>query len=147
MVLGTRLGKVSGKVTQTSGVREKANTALQFSGEGSYIDLGKFDKECFGNLDFCSVLSLSFMAWFEKTAITWSKRVYILDSVGDETNYKGLGVFIQNGRLWFVVSETSKYVKTFVPIDGNEWRHYVMRYNESSGISVSVNGQDIPAAR
>ena len=147
MVLGTRLGKVSGKITPTLGVKEKPGSALQFSGEGSYIDLGKFDKECFGNLDYCSGLSLSFMAWFEKTTISSSKRVYILDYMGDETKYKGLGVYIQNNNLFFVVSKTSKYWRTFVPIVDNEWRHYVMRHNDSSGITVSVNGQDISATR
>ncbi|CAB3996190.1 Hypothetical predicted protein, partial [Paramuricea clavata] len=144
-VLGTKIGTINGKVTPTSGVRGTPNTALQFSSEGSYIDVGKFEKECFGNPDYCFGLSLSFMAWFDKTAISSSKRVYILDSVEDETKYKGMSVFIQSNNLWFVVSKTARYVNTFVPIVDNEWRHYVMRYNDSASISVSVNGQDIPA--
>lgn len=145
MVVGTRLGKVYGKVTQISGGSEKSNSALEFSGEGSYIDFGKFDKECFGNPDICSGLSLSFMAWFDKTAISWTKRVYILGSMADETKYKGLNVYIQNNNLWFVVSTSFTYMRRMVAIVDGEWRHYVMRYyNSGHGrVRLSVNGQDI----
>lgn len=146
-ILGTRLGRVNGNVTTTSGVRNKSNSALHFTGEGSYIDLGIFGEECFGNPDFCTGLSLSFMAWFDKTTASSTKRVYILDSVGDETKYNGLSVYILNNKLWFVVSKTPKYVQTFVGIVDSEWRHYVMRYNESSKFRISVNRQDITIAR
>ena len=143
-VLGTVLGKVNGTVALTSGVREKSNTALQFSGEESYIDLGKFENECFISPDNCwNGLTLSFMASFDQNAVSWSKRVNILDSVTDETNFLGLGVYIQSQHLWFVVSKTSKYVKTNVAITGDKtWRHYVMRWN-GSDIHISVNGQPI----
>ena len=144
MVLGTRNGKVYGKVTPTSGLKEKNDSALQFSGEGSYIDMEKFERECFGNPDYCSGLSLSFMAWFDKVAVT-SSKIPILGSAGDEKKYKGIRIYIQSSKLYFVVSRTSKYVQASVPIVENEWRHYLMRYNETSGISVSVNGQDISA--
>ena len=147
MILGTKPGKVYGKITSTSGLKEKPNTALQFSSPGSYIDLGKFDKECLGDPNFCAGLSLSFMAWFDKTAVNWGKRVSILDSVDDEKKYRGLIVYIKDNNLYFVVSKLNEYAQTFVPIVENEWRHFVMRYNGSSGISVAVNGVDIPGTR
>ena len=146
MILGTTIGKVYGKVNPTRGVKEKENTALLFSGEGSYIDLGKFDKECFGNPDYCSFgLSLSFMAYFDLSAASWTKRVNILDSLGNEdTSNKGISVYIQNKNLWFVISKTSRYKKVSVPLVDNEWRHYVIRWDDSLGLRVSVNGKDIP---
>ena len=147
LIFGTKSGKVHGKITSTSGVKEKPNTALQFSSAGSYIDLGQFDKECFGDPNYCSGLSLSFMAWFDKTAVKWDKRVSILDSARDENKYRGLIVYIKDNNLCFVVSTLYEYVQTVVPIVDNEWRHFVMRYNGSSGISVSVNGLDFPATR
>ena len=135
---------MNGKVSLTTGVKENANTALQFASKGSYIDLGKFDKQCFGNPDYCSLgLSLSFMAWFDKYAISWTKRVNILDSLGDETiSNKGISVYIQNKGLCFAVSRTSGYQKISVPLIDNEWRHYVMRWNNSLGLRVFVNGKD-----
>lgn len=147
MIVGTKAGKVNGKVTSTSGVKNKANTALQFSSAGSYIDLGQFDKECLGDPNHCSGLSLSFMAWFDKTAVNWNKRVSILDSVEDETMYRGLIVYVKDKNLYFVVSKSSEYAQTSVPLVDNKWGHFVMRYNSSSGISVSVNGLVTSTAR
>ena len=79
MILGTRLGKVYGKVTLTMGVKGKPNSALQFSNDGSYIDVGMpAEKECFSSPDYCwNGLTLSFIAAFDKDAISWSKRVNI----------------------------------------------------------------------
>ena len=148
MILGTRLGKVNGKVTLTSGVKEKPNSALQFSGDGSYIDLGKFENECFTSPDYCSYgLSLSFMAWFDKTAAAWSKRVNIIDSARDETSSLGLSVYVQNQELWFVVSRTSMHMTATVPLVDSEWRHYVLRWNNSLGIRISIDGQDVSVNR
>ena len=144
MVLGTKYGKVYGKVTPTSGVKEKSDSALQFSGEGSYIDFGKFVGECFISPDNCSNgFTLSFMASFDPNAPNWSKRVNILDSVGNEMEFSGLGVYISQKNLWFVVSRNSKYVKTNVKITSyRTWYHYVMRW-DGSNIRISVNGQPI----
>ena len=147
MIFGTKPGKVNGKVTSTSGVKGKPNTALQFASAGSYIDLGQFDKECLGDPNHCFGLSLSFMAWFDKTAVNWDQRISILDSVEDETKYRGLIVYIKDSNLYFVVSKSSEFGKTSVPIVDSKWSHFVMRYNSSSGISVSVNGVGISAAR
>lgn len=147
-IVGTRIGNVIGKVTLTTGVKEKPNTALQFTGAGSYIDLGNFDNECFASPDYCSYgLTLSFMASFDTAAIGWSNRVNILDSSGDEKNFLGLSVYIQSQKLWFLVSKISKYFLTSVSIVDNEWRYYVMRWNESLGIAVAVNGQDTSSTR
>ncbi|XP_028395191.1 uncharacterized protein LOC114519267 isoform X2 [Dendronephthya gigantea] len=147
MILGTTIGKVNGKVIPTTGVREKANTALQFTGEGSYIDLGRFDKECFGDPKYCGFgLSLSFMAWFDTSVMSWTKQVNILGSSGDEnTSNKGISVYILNKNLWFVLSRTAESKKVSVPLVDNEWRHYVMKWNNSLGLRVSVNGKDIPS--
>ena len=144
MVMGTRVGKVNGKVTVASGVKAITNSALRFSGQGSYIDFGKFEEECFAFVDNCADgFTLSFMASFDSHAAMWSKRVNILDSVTDETSFTGLGVYIHYNDLWFVVSKTSMYVKTSVGISGDDtWHHYVMRWN-GSNIFISVDGQPI----
>ena len=147
MVLGTILGNVTGKVTVTTGVREKPNSAIKFSGEGSYIDVGKFENECFGNPDLCSGLSLSFMAWFDTTTISSSKEVYIMGSMKDKTKSNGLSVYVQNNEMTFVVSGTRKYWNRRISVTDNEWLHYVMTFNDSSGVDVWVNGGRVTGSR
>jgi hypothetical protein len=140
MVVGTKLGKKIGNVTPTTGVREKPDSALKFSGEGSYIDFGKFEQECFGDTDLCSGLSLSFMAFFDRTIVGSSKKVYILGSMKDQSTSNGLSVYIQNNQIVFVVSKTRNYWTARISVVDSEWTHYVMTFNDSSGVDISVNG-------
>lgn len=148
VVLGTRSGELNGNITLATGVKGKPNSALQFSGEGSFIDVGKFDKECFGNPDYCLALTFSFMAWLDDSSVSSTRRLNILDSIdGDETTNNGLGVYLQNNEMYFVISKTSNYFKSSISIVANEWRHYVMIFNESSGLSIFVNGQNVPSKR
>ena len=108
---GSTIGKAYGTIKSTSGVKNRANAALKFVGPGSYIDAGSFHMKCLTFPDICahSGLSISFMASFGSVAANWKETVNILDSLGSERNSTGVAVYVQNKKLWFVVSTVSSY--------------------------------------
>ena len=142
ITIGTRPGKVYGNITLTSGVKSMSNSSLQFVGPGAFIDAGNFGKECLTFPNACnSGLTVSFMASFDNETSKWKKRVYILDSVGDERNSVGLAVYVENKQLWFVVAGKYQFYMENIALDSDEtWRHYAMRWNESA-IYIYVNAQ------
>ena len=141
IILGTKLGIPYGKIISTTGVKNMSNTALQFSGTGSYIDAGNFTKECLTFPDKCTNgLTISFMASFDSNAINW-QNVKILDTVGDQSNSAGLAVYVDRQYLYFGVSQAHQSWTGKVSIVGDQaWRHYIMRWNQS-GLNIYINGQ------
>ena len=142
-IFGTKDGRAFGKIKVISGVKNKTKNALQFSMPGMYIDIPFGEDDCLTFPDTCpsKQLTISFMASFDAAATKW-KKVAILDSLGgDELNSTGIAVFIDQNKLWFVVSYVNQVWKTSVPLHGDGvWRHYVLISSQDS-IQVFVNGK------
>lgn len=144
-ISGTVDGIVYGDVLVISGVKNKTDSALLFTKSGMYIDVKLKETDCLILPDFCpsKKFTLSFMASFDATAATWSK-VFILDSLEkNEEESTGVSVYVDQKKLWFVVSYVHMFWKIDVPINGDSvWRHYVV-VCDIKKITLYVNGESV----
>ena len=144
-VWGTTDGQAFGSINVISGVKNKSESALQFSKSGMYIDVSFEEDDCLTFPDTCpqKKLTLSFMAMFDKTAANWP-NVPLLDSLGGNAqNSTGISVTVNQKQLWFVVSYVDLFWMISVPIQGDEvWRHYALTCSQRL-IQVFVNGKPV----
>ena len=144
-VSGTTDGQAFGNIKVISGVKNKSESALEFSKSGMYIDVPFEWSDCLTFPDTCpqKELTLSFMATFDKSAANW-RNVALLDSLGGNAqNSTGISVTIDQKELWFVVSFVDSFWKISVPIQGDHvWRHYVLTYSQRL-MQVFVNGKAV----
>lgn len=142
-IAGTIDGRAFGNIKVITGVKDKPDSALQFSESGMYIDVPFYAQDCLTFPDTCPSkhLTLSFMASFDATAANW-QNVAILDSLGgNKQNSTGLSVTINQQKLVFVVSYVDRLWTVSIPIEGDGvWRHYVMTCSPIA-IEVLVNGK------
>ncbi|XP_046846401.1 uncharacterized protein LOC124440117 isoform X2 [Xenia sp. Carnegie-2017] len=144
-ISGTVDGAVYGDVLVISGVKNKTESALLFTKSGMYIDVKLKETDCLILPDICpsKEFTLSFMASFDITAATWSK-VFILDTLEkNEEESTGVSVYVDQKKLWFVVSYVHMFWKIDVPINGDSvWRHYVV-VCDIKKITLYVNGESV----
>ncbi|CAB4014988.1 macrophage mannose receptor 1-like, partial [Paramuricea clavata] len=142
-IAGTIDGRAFGNIKVITGVKDKPDSALQFSESGMYIDVPFYAQDCLTFPDTCPSkhLTLSFMASFDATAANW-QNVAILDSLGgNKENSTGISVTINQQKLVFVVSYVDRLWTVSIPIEGDGvWRHYVMTCSPIA-IEVLVNGK------
>ncbi len=142
-ISGTKVGQAFGNIKVIPGVKDKPDGALQFSKSDMYIDILFEAEDCLTFPDTCPAkhLTLSFMASFDAIAANW-RNVPIFDSLGgNEVNFTGISVSIDQKKLVFVVSYVDLFWKISTPIESDGvWRHYVLTCSPKV-IHILVNGK------
>ncbi|XP_028395163.1 uncharacterized protein LOC114519252 isoform X2 [Dendronephthya gigantea] len=148
-IFGTKDGRAFGDIKVISGVKNKPKSALQFSKPGMYIEVPFEEDYCLTFPDICPLkqLTISFMASFDAAAKSW-RNVTIFDSLGGNKDFStGISVYIDENKLWFLVSYAAQFWKTSVTLQGDgNWRHYVVISSPDS-IQVFVNGKRLNAGQ
>lgn len=142
--LGTVPATVRGNVSKSDRL-QNGRDVLYFKSYQAYLDAGQYPVQCVTDPDQChNGITVSFVVQFENGAKTWTRKTFIVDTIGDEMlkGNRGFAVYVINSRLYVTVLSRQKKWTVSRPLQTgtNVWQHVMFTWQLEKGLVLFKNG-------
>ena len=142
--LGTVLATVVGNVTIPKEKQNERNV-FHFQASHAYLDAGQFTGQCITDTEDChNGITVSFVVRLEDGAKTWTRKTFIVDTIGDVLlkSNRGFAVYVVNDELHVTVfSENRRWSVSYLFLVGI-WQHVLFTWQRGHGLVLYVNGTE-----
>ena len=141
--LGTVLATVVGNVTIPN-EKQNGRNVFHFQASHAYLDAGQFTGQCITDTEDChNGITVSFVARFEDGAKTWTRKTFIVDTIGDEMlqNDRGFAVYVINSQLCVSVLTERKSWSVKETLIVGLWHHVMFTWQREQGLTLYIDGK------